>query len=97
MSKKQDKCAIVLNGYVLPSDYNRHGKTTEIAIETEDFKQYIVCNNMKGIQLSKSLYHEVSVSAVLIGKDANGNDVIKILDIIEVIERLKDNESKPNL
>ena len=87
MLKKQDKRVIVLNGYVLPSDYNRHGKTTEIAVETEDFKQYIVCNNTKGIQLLKCLYQEVSVSAVPIGKEVNGNAVIKIIDILKVKEK----------
>jgi len=72
--------SITITGFILPNDFSRRGKVLEVAIETEDFRQYIVTPNPKGKELFDLLYSNVSVHGLISGEDARGNVIIKIKD-----------------
>jgi hypothetical protein len=75
-----------MTGFILATDYDRRGKVLEIALESEEFKQYIITPNQKGKELFGRLYSKVTVSGCITGEDVDGNPILEITDY-EVIER----------
>ena len=86
MSKNSQTCMITMTGFILATDYNRRGKVLEIALESEDFKQYIITSNQKGKELFERLCSKVTVSGCVTGEDVDGNPIFEITDY-EIVER----------
>lgn len=78
MSKFSPKDTIKITGFILATEFSRNGKVMEIALETDDFQQYIIMANHKGKELFDLIYCNVTVRGVLTGKDAHENKIIKI-------------------
>lgn len=68
-----------VSGRVLITDTNRLGFVTEIAIETDQFEQYIVHLDEKGKQLTGLISEWVRAQGVVIGRTVQGHPVIKVL------------------
>jgi hypothetical protein len=81
------KNLITITGFILATDFSRHGKVMEIALETDDFRQYIVTPNQKGKELYDLLYSEVTVHGFISGEDSQGNLIIKV-DEYEIKNRV---------
>jgi hypothetical protein len=69
---------ITLTGYILATDFNRHGKVTEIVVETEDFQQYLVDNSPKSKKLIDYVYEEVFIKGLITGKDIQGKPILQV-------------------
>jgi hypothetical protein len=70
---------VAVSGRVLITDTNRLGFVTEIAIETDQFEQYIVHLDEKGKQLLGIVSEWVRAEGIVIGRTVQGQPVIKIL------------------
>lgn len=88
MSNYSPKNSVTLTGFILATDFNRRGKVMEIVFETEDFQQYTVTETQKGKELFDLLYSKVTVHGYITGKDAYGNQIIKIEDY-EINDRVQ--------
>jgi len=71
---------VTITGFILATDFNRHGKVLEVAVETDDFKQYIVTTDRKGKELFALLYSRVTIHGIISSEDAHGNAIVKIED-----------------
>ena len=63
---------------LLGTDFGRNGKVLELAIETEEFEQYIISLNKKGKELLDLLYANVTVQGIVLGIDSEGNEIIQV-------------------
>lgn len=88
MSKYSPTNLVTITGFILATDFSRHGKVMEIVLETEDFQQYIVTATQKGKELFDLLYSKVTAHGFITGKDAYGNQIIKIEDY-EINDRVQ--------
>jgi hypothetical protein len=70
---------VAVTGRVLITDTNRLGFVTEIAIETDQFEQYVVHLDEKGKQLTGIISEWVRAEGIVIGRTVQGQPVIKIL------------------
>ena len=87
MNNYSPKNLITITGFILATDFSRHGKVMEIALETDDFRQYIVTPNQKGKELYDLLYSKVTVHGFISGEDSQGNLIIKV-DEYEIKNRV---------
>ena len=69
---------ITLSGTIIATDIDRRGKAVEIALETEDFQQYVIENNGKGGDLFEFIFDDVSITGTLIGKTVEGVPVLRV-------------------
>jgi hypothetical protein len=92
MIKNLDKNKIAITGFILATDFNRRGKVQEIALETEDFLQYIISLNQKGKELFDLLYSKLTVYGSITGEDVHGNPILKVedYDVLDRIEFVQD-------
>jgi hypothetical protein len=51
-----------VTGVIIPSDWDRDGKITEVAISTHDEDEYLVRRRAKGTELLRLLRKEVEVT-----------------------------------
>ena len=71
---------VTITGFILATDFNRHGKVVEVAVETDDFNQYIVTTDRKGKELFGLLYSRVTIHGIVSSEDAHGNAIVTIED-----------------
>ena len=60
---------VQIQGYVLSTDFDRHGKILDITLETEDFQQYGIVHNTKGKELFNYILKQVIVKGILETKE----------------------------
>ena len=78
MENTKNNSQIIIQGYILATDYNRHGKALEIVIETKDFQQYIIAQNQKGKELFDCIYEKVNISGTLSQVQPGGNAILNV-------------------
>ncbi|HDQ46089.1 MAG TPA: hypothetical protein ENN17_11440 [bacterium] len=66
-------------GRVFVTDTNRFGFVTEIAIETDQFEQYVVYLDETGRQLLSMISEWVRTEGVVIDRTLMGQPILKIL------------------
>jgi hypothetical protein len=69
LSKAVRKERVQIKGYILSTDFNRHGKVLDITLETDDFQQYAIAHNRKGKELFDCVLKEVIVTGELETKE----------------------------
>ena len=69
---------IEIHGYIIATERDRHGNPTEIAVETEDFKKFIVKQDGKGDALCNLLSEEVSIQGEITGNNIQGTPIIEV-------------------
>jgi len=74
------KKGVVIRGFLVATERDRRGRPLEIAVETDDFQQYIVDHAGRGNELIKHLSEEVHVQGRITGTDYRGIQIIEIAD-----------------
>ena len=71
-----------VTGMLLGRDFTRNGKLIELALETEDFDQYIISQDHKGKELFSLLYANVTVKGKALGIDPEGNVILQVNEYV---------------
>lgn len=71
---------VVIRGFLVATERDRRGRPIEIAVETDDFQQYIIDHAGKGHELIQYLSEEVHIQGKIMGADYRGNQIIEITD-----------------
>jgi hypothetical protein len=69
---------VALSGTIIAIDIDRRGKAVEIALETEDFQQYVIESNGKGNELFDFIFDDVTITGTVMGKTAEGVALIRV-------------------
>ena len=73
---RQDEKTIT--GYILATDFDRHGKIIEISIETDDFIQYRILTNRKSRELMNHILSKVIIHGYQVGEDLQGKSILDV-------------------
>lgn len=66
-----------VTGVIIPSDWDRDGKITEVAISTHDEDEYLVRRRAKGTELARLLRKEVEVTGWTASEQGKKTIVVK--------------------
>lgn len=75
----EDKHKVAIAGFVIPTDWDKHGTVVAVSVVTDSFEKYVVADTVKGAELFGCLRDEkVEVEGIVTGEDLMGNKIIEI-------------------
>jgi len=78
MKTEKVKSKVKVIGYITSSDWDKHGNTVEVTIETEDFDKFVIADNEKGTELLDYIDESVKVYGEITGEDIYGNKILTV-------------------
>jgi hypothetical protein len=70
---------IAIEGYISVCDRDKSGNVYQIAVDTSDFRKFIIHNDSMGKHMCQHIQKQVKITGRIIGEYIQGTPIIQVL------------------